>query len=152
MYEFDSLTASVNVYDVYGKCYSPDGKSAMSLYDTLQSTGFTKIGNEIKTYQKFFSSNDYTPFLARGKLNPDNRLQVVPPCVYATPIMSYFNNQTNRRNLNIPDDVDSWDLCSSIYYSQQRNGSIDVYRELKGKYKILIFSGDTDGAVPTYGT
>ena len=31
-------------------------------------------------------------------------------------------------------------------------GSIDVYINLEGKYKMLIYSGDTDMAVPTYGT
>jgi hypothetical protein len=31
-------------------------------------------------------------------------------------------------------------------------GSIGIYKELKGKYRILKYSGDTDGAVPFMGT
>jgi len=31
-------------------------------------------------------------------------------------------------------------------------GSIWIYSLLKGKYRILKYSGDTDGVVPTYGT
>lgn len=27
-----------------------------------------------------------------------------------------------------------------------------IYEELQGKYRMLKFSGDADGAVPTYGT
>jgi len=34
----------------------------------------------------------------------------------------------------------------------QEEGSLWIYKVLKNKYKILIYSGDTDGAVNTYGT
>jgi hypothetical protein len=38
------------------------------------------------------------------------------------------------------------------HYTKYPNGSIEVYENLKGKYKILFYSGDTDLAVPTIGT
>jgi len=37
-------------------------------------------------------------------------------------------------------------------YERSDKGSLDIYKELKSKYRMLIFSGDTDGAVPMYGT
>ena len=37
-------------------------------------------------------------------------------------------------------------------YEPQQEGSIDIYTQLKGKYRMLKYSGDTDGAVPTFGT
>ena len=44
-------------------------------------------------------------------------------------------------------------MCKDdIKYTKNREGSIGIYTALKGKYKILKFSGDTDGAVPTFGT
>jgi len=48
-----------------------------------------------------------------------------------------------------------WELCNGTMntnYQKYVNGSIDVYVNLKGKYRILIYSGDTDMAVPIYGT
>ncbi len=38
------------------------------------------------------------------------------------------------------------------HYTKYPNGSIEVYENLKGRYKILFYSGDTDLAVPTIGT
>jgi carboxypeptidase C (cathepsin A) len=38
-------------------------------------------------------------------------------------------------------------------YTRGINGSIDIYTQLRSSgYKILKYSGDADGAVPTYGT
>ena len=39
-----------------------------------------------------------------------------------------------------------------LSYTKSRDGSIGLYTVLKGKYRMLVYSGDTDGAVPTYGT
>lgn len=57
--------------------------------------------------------------------------------------------------LHIPPQVSKWDFCKEkgdLSYTKSRDGSIDIYNELRGKYKILVFSGDTDAVVPTYGT
>lgn len=44
-------------------------------------------------------------------------------------------------------------MCSDVItYTSDEKGSQYVYEKLMGKYKILKFSGDTDGAVPTAGT
>jgi serine carboxypeptidase-like clade 1 len=34
----------------------------------------------------------------------------------------------------------------------QEKGSQWIYEELKGKYRMLFYSGDIDGAVPTIGS
>lgn len=60
-----------------------------------------------------------------------------------------------RDALHIPAEAPSWDSCNSsagFDYSESRNGSLWVYRQLRGKYRILKYSGDSDGVVPTYGT
>jgi carboxypeptidase C (cathepsin A) len=44
-------------------------------------------------------------------------------------------------------------MCSdTIKYQISLEGSVWIYRALKEKYKILHYSGTTDGAVPTAGT
>jgi hypothetical protein len=40
----------------------------------------------------------------------------------------------------------------NLLYERNRTASQWVYTALKGKYKMLKFSGDIDGAVPTLGT
>ena len=37
-------------------------------------------------------------------------------------------------------------------YMPSDTGSKWAYLNLKGKYRMLHYSGDVDGAVPTYGT
>jgi hypothetical protein len=55
--------------------------------------------------------------------------------------------------MNIPDSIQSWRDCSiKINYTDLAEGSYWIYENLRGKYRILKYSGDTDGAVPTYGT
>ena len=63
-----------------------------------------------------------------------------------------MRNKVVREDLHILHNVPEWELCSDISYRRLMKGSIDIYRELKGLYKILKYSGDTDGAVPTVGT
>jgi len=77
----------------------------------------------------------------------------IPPCIYGTPVADYFNRQDVREALHVPDYVQAWELCTgNIHYKRQRVGSQWVYEGLVDKYRILKFSGDTDGSVPTQGT
>ncbi len=80
---------------------------------------------------------------------------MIPNCVYALPIYFYLNNRTIMDALHVPSNVTKWDLCQekgSFMYTKNRAGSIDIYNQLRGKYRVLVYSGDTDGVVPTYGT
>ena len=82
-------------------------------------------------------------------------VKLIPPCVYAKPLLDYMNDATVKAQLNIPAEAPMWDLCNAAInenYDRSPLGSIDVYINLKGKYKMLKYSGDTDMAVPTYGT
>lgn len=106
-------------------------------------------------FKRFYQAADYTPFLKTPTSGFAKRLQLVPDCVYAKPILDYLNNATVKAQLNIPPSAPAWDLCNGNFsktYTKSPLGSIDVYTNLRGKYKMLKFSGDTDMAVPTYGT
>lgn len=114
--------------------------------------GMTRVGNDIKAYKKTYTAKDYTPFLFKN--HPQGKiLKEVPPCVYGTPIIEYFNSDVVRKLLHIPDKVQAFDFCTDkITYNIGQKGSQWVYTELQNKYRIIFFSGDTDGAVPTYGS
>jgi carboxypeptidase C (cathepsin A) len=57
--------------------------------------------------------------------------------------------------MNIPTTVQTFTLCSDSVgdnYHPEPEGSKWIYTVLRHKIKILFYSGDTDGALPTYGT
>ena len=68
-----------------------------------------------------------------------------------------MNNPDVKKSLHVEKAPFVWDLCNGTINEQYNrnktgNGSIDVYERLYNKYRILKYSGDTDMAVPTYGT
>jgi len=64
-----------------------------------------------------------------------------------------MNKQETRDAFNIPDSVQVYEQCSStLDYHVQDEASLWIYPILRNKYKLMFYSGDTDGAIPTYGT
>ena len=64
-----------------------------------------------------------------------------------------MNSDEVRKAMNIPDFVQAWDLCTSnINYLSEPEASQWIYEELAGKIRMLHYSGDADGSVPTAGT
>ena len=66
-------------------------------------------------------------------------------------------NRENRKALNIPENVKDYSMCNSNddwSFKRSTNGSYWVYQQLLplNKYKITIYTGDTDPNVPYAGT
>lgn len=63
-----------------------------------------------------------------------------------------------RTALHIPDTVQAWESCASSpewQYPHCKECSYDIYSWLHTNHpeiRIMIYSGDTDGVVPTVGT
>jgi len=67
--------------------------------------------------------------------------------------MDYLNRADVREAFHVAPEVGIWELCTNnIHYKSGSEGSQWVYEALFGKYRMLHYSGDTDGAVPTLGT
>ena len=61
-----------------------------------------------------------------------------------------MNSDAVRTALHIPSSVQSWDLCKTgSSYKMEPDASQWIYEALAGKIKMLHYSGDSDGAVPT---
>ena len=157
-WETEIFTAldNVNIYDSFGICYN-DTQQLKPVLHEGKFEGLLRVGNEIKPYKKYFKAQELTPFLINPVENARKlkNLKLNPPCVYASPLIDYMNNANVRTSLHIPPTAPMWELCNGTMntnYAKYANGSIDVYVNLQGKYRILIYSGDTDMAVPTYGT
>lgn len=74
-----------------------------------------------------------------------------------TRLIEFFKLNSTRTSLNIPDDAPVFDPCTANEtgkweYYNVREASYQIYVDLKTKYRMLHFSGDTDGAVGTWGT
>ena len=137
-----TYVSKVNIYDIYRKCSPP---------------------NEIGRLLNNKSVYNYTPWL----FNDDNisnshiflaarkKLKETPPCVDSTGPDSYFNRLDVKIALNVRTDL-SWGMCSDTvgqHYNIGKKGSYYIYPTLlENKIRILIYSGDTDGAVPVNGT
>ncbi|TNV79612.1 hypothetical protein FGO68_gene8756 [Halteria grandinella] len=151
---------NINVYDVFGKCWPSQapaaGSSEPEMYKGFAKFLQTPSDNQKKSFKNFFTANEYTSFINRRKSQEEEgKVGLVPPCTYSAPLIEYMNNASVRTALHIPASAPVWELCNGPIngnYTKYANGSIEVYVALRGKYKMLKYSGDTDMAVPTYGT
>lgn len=99
--KFQQMTQGINTYDVYRKCYG--FTPGMSMYDS-DNFGMTKVGNEVKSYKKFYTAADYTPWVWEANQQSDV-LKDLPPCVYGSYVVDYLNRYDVRSALHIPLDI-----------------------------------------------
>jgi cathepsin A (carboxypeptidase C) len=135
------LLEDINVYDMLQKC------------DGLKS-------------DKYYNSNSYYFNYARWAF-PNKTLQSKPkyflqlleeekesvPCIDSSNIERYFNKPEVKSALHVKSSI-KWELCNMEAYNRYRmlpKGSIYAYPYLLDKIRILIYSGDTDMAVPFNG-
>eukprot|EP00343_Euplotes_focardii_P006726 CAMPEP_0205821030 /NCGR_PEP_ID=MMETSP0206-20130828/4631_1 /ASSEMBLY_ACC=CAM_ASM_000279 /TAXON_ID=36767 /ORGANISM="Euplotes focardii, Strain TN1" /LENGTH=452 /DNA_ID=CAMNT_0053116205 /DNA_START=42 /DNA_END=1400 /DNA_ORIENTATION=+ len=137
--QFNKLTSRINWYDIYRDVF--DGGLSK------QSIGETVIKGEKRQYKRGYKLTDYAPWLKT--FYGDN----AP--VLGDFVSDYLNRGDVRDALHIRDEIHTYEACAGgdFQYHLQKEGSHWIYPLLKANnYKILKFSGDTDGAVPTYGS
>jgi serine carboxypeptidase-like clade 2 len=148
--KFSEAVADVNIYDIFGTCYGLSQEE-----EATRGRGLMEVENKSKGS---FTAADYTPwafpkFKNKSGFGPETVVKETPPCVYGGPLTDYLNRGDVKQALHIPDSIQAWEMCKGdIDYSPLRVGSQWVWESLKGEYRMLKFSGDTDGAVPTTGT
>lgn len=109
--------------------------------------GKTMVNGTEKTYKRGRTKAEYTPW---ARKTPNNLR------VEGDFLSDYVNSAPVRKALNIPDFVQAWEVCSDKVgelYHIQIEGSYWIYPILKAAgIKLMHYSGDRDGAVPTFGT
>ena len=116
------------------------------------------VDGEVKTYKRYYTHLDYAPWLFSQNPKMQHVLKELPPCTFGEPIIEYLNKQQVRKALHIPQSAKAWDMChennitANWTYTKNTSASQWVYEMYKDKYRMLHYSGDTDGAVPTLGT
>ena len=113
------------------------------------------VGGEVKRYKRGASVREYTPWLA-GILGENHPALDV---ILGDHVSDWLNDNQTRTDMNIPNTTQAWEMCTSRAsvdagtYKLQKEGSYWIYSILAANgYRILHYSGDTDGAVPTIGT
>ena len=130
----DALIDGYNIYDAFRPCYANGNSNG-------ERMSFREMRRQA----------------LRIKKKPTDKLMWAPPCVDAVGIDLLLKNPDNRRSLGIPAGVHEYSMCNAdddFYYERSETGSYWVYQKLVplNKYKITIYSGDADPAVPYSGT
>jgi carboxypeptidase C (cathepsin A) len=139
----NTLAENLNWYDLYRTDGTP-------LTQTLTEENRYKtvmIDGQEKTYKSGRTVSEYTPWLSKFIKNPK---------VTNDLLSDYMNSQELRDALHIPSYLGGFDQCwndTKFTYVIADKASKWIYPEMKtAGIKIVFYSGDTDGAVPTYGT
>lgn len=145
-YQFEVQTANLNPYDLYRNTYDGALSLTGSRYETIKFKG------EEVQMKRGFTMDEYTPW-AKKKFSGLRSQPSTSNPILGDYVVKYANRDDVRAALHIRDDVGLFEECwNTIDYTFTEEGSIWIYPMLRHKYRILIYSGDTDGVVPTYGT
>jgi hypothetical protein len=89
------------------------------------------------------------PSLLPGSTKP----RAIPPCIDSDNAIAYLNLDTVKQAIHVQPSI-TWEICSDILnYTNTVNSVIPIYQSLMNAgANILVYSGDTDGAVPYVGT
>lgn len=145
--QINNLWNGLNWYDLFRKTY-PYYDQATNETESRMKT--VMVNGEEKTYKSGMTFQEYLRWL---KFMP---AYMAERPVQGSFLSDYINRPDTRRALNIPDSVQGWNMCSDPVgnnYHLQYEGSIWIYKILmQYNYRFLFYSGDTDGAVGTWGT
>jgi len=136
------LSGELNWYDLYRKNYD------LNMVSAEDRMGETVIGGKTRTYRRGMTMAEYTPFAPQHVLDSPSA-----QAVNGDFLTDYMNREDVRAALNIPEDVQTWEMCSNtLRYNVQDEASYWIYPILRNKTKLMFYSGDTDGAITTYGS
>jgi serine carboxypeptidase-like clade I len=76
------------------------------------------------------------------------------PCIDSTKGTDWLNQAEVKKALHVTQSPLKWTICSNVLnYTSQWSTVIPIYHELlKSGKRVLVYSGDVDGAVPYVGT
>jgi len=141
MGQINNVTTNVNPYDLYRYCYHENYSA-----DDVNFMGWSK---KLSAVQKR-RGRSLMQNLGDGPSDPEGI-----PCIDTMGCHTYWNNKDNRKAFNV-DYNGEWLTCSNdtrLNYTSTPGESIQFYPDLLASgLKILVYSGDTDSAVPVTGT
>jgi carboxypeptidase C (cathepsin A) len=129
--EFERSVSQVYPYDIYRPpedFYQTSPNFSIQEYLSKEDTVAPSYASFSKLFKnKQRSSNDFAP------------------------VNKFMNSEDTKKAMNIPSEY-SWSECSNIDYTMLEKATQWIYPILKGRYRMVHYSGTTDGVVPTIGT
>jgi len=123
--EMHSQIGNVNIYDIYKRCYEGDTSSFVD------------------------SKSAYHPLRSGPHVGLD------PPCINNAAATQYLNMEATRTAIHARSiaQIGPWEICSDkVHYNKLYPSVLSAYELLTQYYRVLIYTGDSDGAVPYVGT
>ena len=150
--ELDSLLENINIYDYLRECEVPTTEDGQINYYSNYFLKAPWAFKNLKKKQEMMKMKSKL-FFDENKTE-DKKLKLSPPCINDEPMVNYFNREDVKIALHVKTDI-NWELCSLAVnqrYVVQDKGSIWTYPTIiSSGIRVLIFSGDTDMAVPFNG-
>mmetsp|Transcript_6304 Transcript_6304/g.10698 ORF Transcript_6304/g.10698 Transcript_6304/m.10698 type:complete len:216 (-) Transcript_6304:61-708(-) len=149
----NALVDGLNIYDLY-RYTSPANQTTEAKQPLVASSPdrlatVTVDGTE-RSFKRGYTAAEYTPWLKHHPLVKNSE------AVFGDEVTTFLNDADVRSQLHISSEIESFEQCSNFVfenYHLQIEGSLWIYKVLRGSgIKMLHYSGDTDAAVPTYGT
>jgi serine carboxypeptidase-like clade 2 len=153
--QIGAYAAHLNWYDLMRHhTFDPNSNDTLmsdspDRYRTIERGGKNVTYKRGYTFSEMFSWHRSHPGVILGKQFRE--------VVKAGDISDYMNNETLRKSLHVDSNPNAWEQCNGYInenYREQNEASLWIYRVLKYQtdIKMLFFSGDTDGAIPTVGS
>ena len=147
--EMTQCLENVNVYDILQDCELPETETGerdyFSNYYKRVPWVFKNLKQKQEELKKKLENKNYS------NNNNQKKLKLSPPCYDDSKITQYLNRNEVKKALHVNTDI-TWEMCSDDVinrYKKQDKGSIWTYPILiESGIRILIYSGDTDLAVP----
>ncbi|XP_053309046.1 lysosomal protective protein [Spea bombifrons] len=150
------LNCSLRVQEAMHDVYST-GLNIYNLYEACAGGAPGEIrdyGDHITVYHHGILSPNVFKHWSRKLVSlslVQKPVRMDPPCVNSTASSKFLNNEYVRKALNIPPEVQQWEVCSfDVYrtYGRVYQTMKDHYMKLLSamKYRILVYNGDVDMA------
>lgn len=147
----EDQSPDINIYSTYGDCYSdsvtqPAPKGSFFNYTTRWSSAAGNIG-------RVLAKRPTHPAVVAGL--GLQKVGGMVPCIDSDGGSTYLNRDDVKAALHVSESPLTWALCSSVlqYHSTfGQDSMIPIYQALRGRYRMLVYNGDTDGCVNFMGS
>jgi serine carboxypeptidase-like clade 1 len=146
--KINEYASGLNWYDLYRPVYPDSSILAKQAELRANRYGSVTIDGVEKRYKKGMTPQEYMPWAKHLQMADS------APIILGDYLTDYMNMAETRTAFNIPSSVQAWEMCSSdVVYTEQHFASEWIYQTLRySGVRKLFYSGDTDGAVNTYGS
>lgn len=150
--KFNNNTSKINMYKIFDPYMkAPTMTKKKSAETLIAGNQLLEVSDLEEEVVRGFSQRHYTPWMV-SPLHKDSEAYF---SALKSPA-SYLNNAAVRTALHIPDGHQAYEECNSgtlgFTFIMEERASQYVWEELKGKYKMMKYSGNIDAVVPTDGT